>query len=50
MQGAQHAFEVFPSVRSARVIEGIERFLTTVWERRGEAEPALEREIEEATT
>ena len=34
MQGAQHAFEVFPSVRTARVIEGVERFLTTLWERR----------------
>jgi acetyl esterase/lipase len=27
MQGAQHAFEIFPSYRSARVIESIERFL-----------------------
>ncbi|MFZ6002592.1 MAG: alpha/beta hydrolase [Actinomycetota bacterium] len=31
MQGAQHAFEIFPSVRAARVIEGVERFLTTLW-------------------
>ncbi len=46
MKGAQHAFEVFPSVRAARVIEGVERFLTTLWERRhapaGTVEPALE--------
>lgn len=27
MQGAQHAFEVFPSFRTARVIEAVERFL-----------------------
>lgn len=49
MQGAQHAFEVFPSVRSARVIEGVERFLSTLWERRDQpaaaAEPALERAL-----
>jgi acetyl esterase/lipase len=49
MQGAQHAFEVFPSVRSARVIEGVERFLSTLWERRHQpaatAEPALERAL-----
>ena len=36
MQGAQHAFEIFPSVRSVRVIEGVERFLSTLWERRGQ--------------
>lgn len=30
MKGAQHAFEVFPSYRSARVIEGVERFLSAV--------------------
>ena len=34
MQGAQHAFEIFPSARAAKVIEGVERFLTTLWERR----------------
>jgi acetyl esterase/lipase len=27
MLGAQHAFDVFPSFRTARVIEGVERFL-----------------------
>ena len=30
MAGAQHAFEIFPSYRTARVIEGIERFLHSV--------------------
>ena len=37
MQGAEHAFEVFPSFRTARVIEGVERFLHSVHEqhRRG---------------
>ncbi|MDN3351186.1 alpha/beta hydrolase [Actinomadura sp. DC4] len=30
MKGAQHAFDIFPSYRSARVIEGTERFLTSV--------------------
>ena len=34
MHGAQHAFEVFPSYRTARVIEGVERFLTAIWQRR----------------
>ena len=30
MPGAQHAFEIFPSYRAARVIEGVERFLHSV--------------------
>jgi acetyl esterase/lipase len=30
MQGAQHAFEIFPSYRAARVIESVERFLHAV--------------------
>jgi acetyl esterase/lipase len=30
MQGAQHAFDVFPSYRTARVIEAAERFLHSV--------------------
>ena len=30
MAGAQHAFEIFPSYRSARVFEGIERFLHSI--------------------
>ena len=43
MQGAQHAFEIFPSPRAARVIEGVERFLTTIWERRHRADAPTER-------
>ncbi len=53
MQGAQHAFEVFPSARTGRVIEGVERFLTTIWERRHRAdEPtgAVEGELAESLT
>lgn len=30
LHGAQHAFDVFPSVRSVAVIEGVERFLDAV--------------------
>jgi acetyl esterase/lipase len=50
MQGAQHAFEIFPSPRSARVIEGVERFLTTIWERRRQATPKVEAELSDALT
>jgi acetyl esterase/lipase len=32
MKGAEHAFDVFPSYRTARVIEGIERFLHSIHE------------------
>lgn len=28
LHGAQHAFDVFPSIRTAKVVEGVERFLT----------------------
>ena len=37
MTGAEHAFDVFPSYRTARVIEGVERFLHSIHEqdRRG---------------
>lgn len=30
MQGAEHAFDIFPSFRTARVIEAVERFLHSV--------------------
>jgi acetyl esterase/lipase len=50
MQGAQHAFEIFPSVRTARVIEGVERFLSTLWERRSASTPAVEAELADALT
>jgi acetyl esterase/lipase len=43
MKGAEHAFDVFPSYRTARVIEGIERFLHSVHEqyRRGRTAGAV---------
>lgn len=50
MQGAQHAFEVFPSARTAKVIEGVERFLSTLWERRHESRAGAESELEDALT
>ncbi|HJR24490.1 MAG TPA: alpha/beta hydrolase [Acidimicrobiales bacterium] len=53
MQGAQHAFEIFPSYRTAHVIEGVERFLTTIWERshkRDETTPEVESELADALT
>ena len=50
MKGAQHAFEVFPSPRTAKVIEGVERFLTTLWERRQQPAAASEPELEDALT
>jgi acetyl esterase/lipase len=30
LPGSEHAFDIFPSLRTARVVEGIERFLRTV--------------------
>ncbi len=33
MPGAQHAFEVFHSLRSAHVVRGVERFLAWIWTR-----------------
>jgi acetyl esterase/lipase len=50
MQGAQHAFEIFPSPRAAKVIEGVERFLTTLWERRNQPAAAAEPALEDALT
>lgn len=50
MQGAQHAFEIFPSIRAARVIEGVERFLHTVWSRREAPAAVVEDELEDALT
>lgn len=50
MQGAQHAFEIFPSARTAKVIEGVERFLTTLWERRHTSTAAVEAELANALT
>ena len=42
MAGAQHAFEIFPSYRAARVIEAVERFLHSIHvaHRRGASAPS----------
>jgi acetyl esterase/lipase len=50
MRGAQHAFEVFPSVRTATVIEGVERFLSTLWARRDAPTPVVEAELADTLT
>ncbi len=50
MQGAEHAFEVFPSARTAKVIEGVERFLTTIWERGHQSTPKVESELADVLT
>ena len=50
MQGAQHAFEVFPRVRTAKVIEGVERFLSTLWARRQVPTAAVESELDDTLT
>jgi len=42
LQGAQHGFDLFPSLRTAKVVEGVERFLTTLWEQRAGATPVAE--------
>ncbi|HMR74954.1 MAG TPA: hypothetical protein PKD61_07580, partial [Polyangiaceae bacterium] len=34
LPGAQHAFDIFYSPRSVRVIEGVERFLSRVYQTR----------------
>lgn len=49
MRGAQHAFEIFPSYRAARVIEAVERFLHSVHRahRRGDPAPG-EAEVADA--
>jgi acetyl esterase/lipase len=48
IRGAQHAFDLIPSIRSAPVIEAIEQFLHTVRTRRGRLEEGAEREYEAA--
>jgi acetyl esterase/lipase len=42
LPGAQHAFDVFPSIRTAHVIRAVERFLDYVWstEERNEERPS----------
>ena len=43
--GAQHAFEIFPSLRSTFVIHGVERFLAYVYARYLSARPASGRAV-----
>jgi acetyl esterase/lipase len=50
MQGAQHAFEIFPSYRAARVIEALERVLTTLWHEHRRGEEASEPELAAAVS
>lgn len=45
MRGAQHAFDLIPSLRTVPVVEGIERFLRTVRERGPMRDEAVEREF-----
>lgn len=47
MRGAQHAFDVLPSLRTAAVIEAIERFLHTL-RTRSQATPQEERALASA--
>ena len=39
LPGAQHAFDIFYSPRSVRVIEGVERFLNRVYQTRAQGCP-----------
>jgi hypothetical protein len=34
LPGTQHAFDVFPSIRSAHVVRGVDRFLRWCYETR----------------
>jgi acetyl esterase/lipase len=49
LAGAQHAFDVFPSIRSAHVVRGVERFLEWTYRRSGR-EPAGARPEPDAAT
>ena len=33
LPGTQHAFDVFPSIRSAHVVRGVDRFLRSTYDR-----------------
>ncbi|TDB90407.1 alpha/beta hydrolase [Actinomadura sp. KC216] len=49
MKGAQHAFDVFPSYRTARVIEAVERYLTGLHRQyRQGARPAVPGEVRQS--
>lgn len=42
ISGAQHAFDIFPSIRGAHVVRGVQRFLEWTYARRVRAEGALQ--------
>jgi acetyl esterase/lipase len=49
MKGGQHAFDVFPSYRTARVVEAVERFLTGLHRQHLEGvRPTVPREVTES--
>ena len=48
--GAQHAFEVFHSLRSAHVVRGVERFLGWLWTRHRAAAQAPQASGSETTS
>ena len=47
MVGAQHAFDVFPSTRTAATIEGVERFLHLLWTKHRQGTEPTETEVAE---
>ncbi|HEV2781738.1 MAG TPA: alpha/beta hydrolase [Actinophytocola sp.] len=49
LAGAQHAFDIFPSIRSAHVVRGVERFLDWTYRRSvaGQAEQPLTDHVEQ---
>lgn len=50
MPGGQHAFDIFPTWRSAPVIRGVERFLHAAHASRGQTPEATEQAVESAVT
>ncbi|MFI0444643.1 alpha/beta hydrolase fold domain-containing protein [Actinomadura sp. 6N118] len=50
MKGGQHAFDVFPSYRTARVVEGVERYLTGLHRQylEGAGRPSVPDEVSES--
>ncbi len=49
MKGAQHTFDVLPTVRTVRVLRAIERFLAITYrERSADVEAELDRELTQA--
>ncbi|MGI5168356.1 alpha/beta hydrolase fold domain-containing protein [Spirillospora sp. CA-253888] len=49
MKGGQHAFDIFPSYRTARVVEGVERYLTGLHRQYREgARPSVPDEVAES--